>query len=214
MILLGISFVAGILTVLAPCILPVLPVIVGGSLTDISEKEKSRKRAITIVIALAVSVIIFTLLLKVSTFFISVPEIFWQWLSGIIIVILGIIMIFPKIWENVGFVNKLNTESNQLFSVGFRKKNFWGNIIMGAALGPVFASCSPTYFIILASVLPANFTLGLVYLIAYAVGLSVSLLIVFFSLSLPHFKFRNVYFSNKEISLALIGSKNKTPNSV
>jgi cytochrome c biogenesis protein CcdA len=34
MLLLLISFIAGILTVLAPCILPLLPVIIGGSLSD------------------------------------------------------------------------------------------------------------------------------------------------------------------------------------
>jgi thiol-disulfide isomerase/thioredoxin len=49
---------------------------------------------------------------------------------------------------------------------------------MGAALGPVFSSCSPTYFVILATVLPASFGMGLLDLGAYAVGLSGFLLII------------------------------------
>ena len=30
-------------------------------------------------------------------------------------------------------------------------------VLLGMALGPVFASCSPTYALVLATVLPANF---------------------------------------------------------
>ena len=49
-------------------------------------------------------------------------------------------------------------------------------MLVGAALGPVFSTCSPTYFVILASVLPASFALGTVYLLAYVLGLSLILL--------------------------------------
>ena len=49
---------------------------------------------------------------------------------------------------------------------------------MGAALGPVFSSCSPTYALIVASVLPVSFAQGLVYLTAYAIGMSASLLLI------------------------------------
>ena len=40
------------------------------------------------------------------------------------------------------------------------------------------SSCSPTYFVILATVLPASFFLGTTYLIAYAIGLSGILLLI------------------------------------
>ena len=53
-----------------------------------------------------------------------------------------------------------------------------GDVTIGAALGPVFSSCSPTYFLILATVLPASFALGLVYLLAYIAGLAIILLLI------------------------------------
>ena len=59
-----------------------------------------------------------------------------------------------------------------------QKKSFVGDVIMGGALGPVFSTCSPTYFVILATVLPSNFLLGLVYLIAYSIGLGLALLAI------------------------------------
>ncbi|MGH7234681.1 MAG: cytochrome c biogenesis protein/redoxin, partial [Candidatus Saccharimonadales bacterium] len=53
-----------------------------------------------------------------------------------------------------------------------------GPILVGVALGPVFASCSPTYAFILASILPHSILSGLIYLAAYSVGLGVTLLLV------------------------------------
>ena len=64
MLLLLISFIAGVLTILAPCVLPLLPVIIGGS---ISGKTKEKSRPYIIAASLAASLVVFTLLLKLST---------------------------------------------------------------------------------------------------------------------------------------------------
>ncbi len=177
MFLLFISFVAGILTVLAPCVLPILPVIIGGSLSGSGENNFNKKKALTIILSLGISVIIFTLLLKVSTLFINIPESFWKWFSGSIVFTLGLVTLFPKLLET-DFFARLNAKSNELMGQGFQKKNFLGDVIIGASLGPVFSTCSPTYFIVLATVLPVSFTRGIVYLLAYTFGLCISLLAV------------------------------------
>ena len=173
MLLFLISFIAGVLTAIAPCVLPLLPVIVGGSIAG-----GSSRRAYTITLSLGVSVIIFTLLLKVSTAFIAVPQSTWQLISAAILIAFGLVMIFPQLWDRLGFVNALNRSSNKLLAAGYQQNSFWGDALMGAALGPVFASCSPTYFVILATVLPASFLMGLADLLAYAVGLSGVLLLI------------------------------------
>ncbi len=177
MLLLLISFIAGVLTVLAPCILPLLPVIVGGTLSDGGTAGFNKRKAFTIILSLGVSVIAFTLLLKASTIFIDIPEYVWKWISGGIVIFLGLVTFFPSLWENK-LLAKLSARSNILLGKGDQKKNFWGDVIVGAALGPVFSTCSPTYFIVLATVLPVNFFLGLTYLLTYTIGLCLSLLIV------------------------------------
>lgn len=176
MILLLISFVAGVLTVLAPCILPLLPVIIGGSLSG-DGKDFQRKKVFTIVAALSLSVIVFTLLLKVSTLFIEVPEYVWKWISGGIVIILGIVTLFPSLWEGQ-WLARISTKSNILLGKGNQKKSFWGDVIIGASLGPIFSTCSPTYFIVLATVLPAQPIVGLTYLLAYTAGLSLALFLI------------------------------------
>ena len=50
--------------------------------------------------------------------------------------------------------------------------------MVGLSLGPVFSSCSPTYAIILAVILPASFLTGLLNLFAYVLGLSIALLVI------------------------------------
>lgn len=175
MILLLISFIAGVLTVLAPCILPLLPVIVGGSFTG----EINKRKTLTIIGSLGISVIVFTFLLKVSTLFITIPESVWTYVSGGIIIILGIVTLFPSLYDN-SFLNKLSLKSNALMNAGDQKNSFKGDVIVGASLGPVFTTCSPTYFIILATVLPVKPVIGVVYILTYTIGLCLSLFFVAF----------------------------------
>jgi cytochrome c biogenesis protein CcdA/thiol-disulfide isomerase/thioredoxin len=174
MLLLILSFVGGALTVLAPCILPLLPVIVGGSL---SGGKVNKGRALTVVASLGVSVIAFTFILKVSTLFVSVPQYFWTLLSGGIILALGIITLFPSLWEGQ-FMARMSARWNVILGKGNGRKDFLGDVIIGAALGPVFSTCSPTYFIVLATVLPVRPLVGFVYMLAYATGLCLALFLI------------------------------------
>ncbi|HKX24415.1 MAG TPA: cytochrome c biogenesis protein CcdA [Candidatus Saccharimonadales bacterium] len=171
--LLVVSFVAGVLTVLAPCILPLLPVIVGGSALA---GQKDWRRPVIITASLAVSVIIFTLLLKASTSLLMIPPYVWQLISGGIVLLFGLSLLFETAWAKVAV--KFNLGSNKLLGKAAQQQGWLGAVLVGMALGPVFSSCSPTYALIVAGVLPASFGEGLTYLIAYAVGLSAVLLLV------------------------------------
>ena len=174
MLLFIVAFISGVLTVLAPCILPLLPVIVGGSITG----GVDRRRAYVVSASLAISVILFTLALKVSTAFIGIPQEVWQWVSGGILVLLGIATVFPALWERLPLLNTLSVGSNRVMSTGYMKQSIAGDVLVGAALGPVFTTCSPTYFVILATVLPAGFLMGFVDLLSYTAGLTLTLLLV------------------------------------
>jgi cytochrome c-type biogenesis protein len=178
--LLILSFVAGCLTVLAPCILPLLPVIIGGSLVE-SGKDKPEKqwlRPVVIAASLAVSVIVFTLAIKATTALLGVPQVVWQVVSGGIVLLLGINYLWPKGWELFSAKSGLFTKSNLTLGKALQKRGLFSAVLIGAALGPVFSSCSPTYALIVATVLPVSFIEGFVYLLAYAAGLSLVLLLI------------------------------------
>lgn len=173
MTLLVVSFIAGVLTVLAPCVLPLLPVVIGSSVSG-----RNKLTPYVVVGSLSVSIILFTYLLKASTAFITIPEQVWMYISGGIITFFGTTLIFPGFWEHIPGMAKFSARSNKLVGAGYQKKSLWGDVLIGAALGPIFSSCSPTYFVILASVLPVSFVLGTTYLLAYVVGLALVLLAV------------------------------------
>jgi len=168
------SFLAGVLTVLAPCVLALLPVIIGGT-----AGETNRWRPVAIALALGVSVIIFTLLLKASTVLIGVPQSFWQAVAGGLVTIFGITMVFPSLWEKLSFKLKLY-KSEELIEKNKEKSGIKGAILLGASLGPVFTTCSPTYALIIAIVLPNDIATGLLSLTAYATGLMLLILLIGF----------------------------------
>ncbi len=175
MIFFVISILAGILTVLAPCILPFLPIVIGASENS---KRRISKRAIIVIFSLSVSVIAFTLLLKASTAFIGIPQSFWTGFSGSVILLVGLSIVFPSFWARLPFINKISQIGNSAIATGHGKKNYIGDILVGLALGPVFSTCSPTYLFIIATTLPATFFVGLIYLFGFTFGMAVSLFLI------------------------------------
>ena len=172
------SFIAGILTVLAPCVLFLLPVIIGGS---VSGDTKDKKRPFIIASSLAVSLFLFTLLLKATTLLINVPPVTFTYISGAIVLILGLLTLFPSLYARL--IARLGIEQRALGGLTKGYKNaskYRGPIIIGAALGPVFSSCSPVYAYILATVLPVNFAQAMSYITSYILGLSFVLLLIGF----------------------------------
>jgi cytochrome c biogenesis protein CcdA len=179
MTLLIVSFIAGVLTILAPCVLPLLPVVVGGSLARSGDNGNSPwRRPLIVTASLAISVIIFTLLLKATTILLGVPTAVWQVIAGVIVIFFGVTMLAPRLWEEIMIRTRLQARSSQLMGKTTTKKGVSGDVLLGLSLGPVFSSCSPTYALIVAAVLPVSFGEGFVYLMAYAVGLSAMLLLV------------------------------------
>ena len=182
-----VASVAGILTVLAPCILPLLPVIIGGSSLHQNESSKttSLRKPLTIIISLIISIITFTLLLKASTTLLGVPSTVWSAISSGIIIVFGITVVFPSLWEKFMLATRLNILTARLMGGSHGKTGIGKDILLGASLGPIFNSCSPTYILIVAVILPASFATGFSYLIAYSIGLgSILLLISIFGRSL------------------------------
>jgi len=175
MTLLIVSFIAGVLTVLAPCILPLLPVILAGSITE----TKNRRRPFIIIASLSVSVFLFTLILKGSTALIDVSPSFWTYVSALILAAFGLTLLFPITWAKLVLKIPGHNKPDSWISKGYGEtSSVWTDIIVGAALGPVFTTCSPTFFVILATVLPQSLAMGLIDLAAYIIGLALVLLLI------------------------------------
>lgn len=174
-LLLG-SFFAGMITVLAPCVLPLLPVIIGGSVTG---EVVDKRRPLFVVLSLGVSLFLFTLLLKATTLLIAIPPFLITAISGGILALLGLALLFPFTYARILLALGIEQKAQSLLGKGIDNKNsLIGPMITGATLGPVFSSCSPVYAYILATILPESFAQAVVYITVYIIGLCVSLLVI------------------------------------
>ena len=171
------ALLAGALTTLAPCSLTLLPIIVGGSLQGASNRDATR-RAIIITLSLGASVTVFTLLLRATTALIDIPTQVWQIASGILLIVLGLFSVFPAAWDRISQRTGLTGASARNLDAAHRRGGTAGAILTGAALGPVFTSCSPLFAYVIVIVLPAEPARGLALLGAYVVGLMAVLLVI------------------------------------
>lgn len=168
MTLLLLSFLAGILTVLAPCVLPILPIIIWGS---VIHGHRSRPRVI--ILSFAVSVFVFTLLLQWLFDQFGLTRELLTMISAIILLLVGLFLLFPQIWQWMVHVTGIERATSEAqTSAG---SWLWGDILLGALLGPVFNSCSPTYALVVATILPVSFVEGIIIILAYIVGLCLML---------------------------------------
>lgn len=172
--LLIVSFIAGVLTILAPCIFPLLPILIGTS----ADGKADRNRAFTVIASLLFSITVLTLLIHGTSNFFNLDEGLLRGMSASILILVGLVMIFPKIWESISVKLGLGTSSNKLLGRAMAKGGRGGDILIGASLGPVFSSCSPTYGIIIATILPANFAEGALYLLWYVLGLGLMFILI------------------------------------
>jgi cytochrome c-type biogenesis protein len=163
------SFIAGVLSVLSPCVLPLLPVILAYS------AGKGKLRPFAIVLGLSLS---FTLMGIMASAFGSVLYLHIEKLrilAGLLIVIFGISMLFGT--DIFGIV------ANYTGKIHVRKSSPFGGLLLGASLGVIWIPCvGPILGSILTAVaLEGNMTYGASMLFIYSMGFAVPMLIIAYS---------------------------------
>lgn len=118
------SFIAGILTVLTPCVLPLLPIILGKSISS-----SGKWRPLVIIGSLMASVAVFTIVLKVLSTFAQIPPTVWSAISGIIVIALGLVTLFPKLWQKFMTLTGIEEKSQKLLETGNTKSSVAGDIL-------------------------------------------------------------------------------------
>ena len=170
----AVATLAGALSVLAPCVVGLLPVLVGRSLAPGSRAHS----ATLVIVGLCASIFTFSLLLKASTLFIAVPQRVWQVVAGVILIGFGVVSLAPQLWDAVAGRLRLAEIGDRGARSGMGRQSRAGDVLLGASLGPVFSACSPTYAVIVAVILPATPAEGVVYLLAYVAGLAAMMAVV------------------------------------
>ncbi len=191
-----VSFIAGVLTVFAPCIFAFLPIILRGV-----EAGNSIKRSSVIIGSLSLSIFFFSLLLRSTTLLISIPTATWEMISGIILISQGILILLPTVWATISHKLRLDQSVVHIGSLQKKDDSLLKDVLIGISLGPIFSSCSPTYAYIIGVMLPATLITGIAYLSIYILGVATILL----SISLYGNSLLRKYTNPKGIFKLIVG---------
>lgn len=167
-ILILFAFLSGVVTIFAPCIWPILPIVLSAGATG------GERKPIGIVTGLAVSFMLATLALTYIVRVIPFDPESLRLFAVSVIALLGLTLIIPALGVYLeGFVSRLA-------SVGGRFTNnsgtgFWGGFFTGFALGLVWSPCAGPILATIATLAATQAVSFQVVLITLAFALGVSL---------------------------------------
>lgn len=167
LILLGVAFVAGVITSLSPCMLPVLPLILAGSTSS-----TDRRRPYVIIAGLVLSFTVFTLAGGALLSALGLPEDLLRDLAIVAMLVLAASLLSRRIaWL---------LERPLLFLTRRRPKADGSGLVLGLSLGLVFVPCAGPVLAAI-SVLSASGEVGVriaLVTAAYALGAAIPMLAI------------------------------------
>ena len=167
LVLLAIGFVAGIVTALSPCVLPVLPIVLAGGATG--------RRPLAIVAGIVASFTVFTLFAAWLLGRLGLPQDLLRNLAIGLLFLVSLTLLVPRMGELVARPLQVLTRR--------RPGDLGGGFLLGASLGLVFVPCAGPVLAAV-TVIAANREVrldGVLLTLAYATGAALPMLAIAFA---------------------------------
>jgi cytochrome c biogenesis protein CcdA/thiol-disulfide isomerase/thioredoxin len=162
----GLAFVAGLITAISPCVLPVLPIVLAGGASG------SRRRPYAIIAGLAVTFLVSILFATWILDQLGLPDDLLRNISIALLFLIAATLIFPQV--GVWIERPLSRLSRRPAS------DLGGGFLLGCALGFVFVPCGgPAIAFVTSSAASLNFGFKTIAVaVAYTAGASLVLLAI------------------------------------
>jgi cytochrome c biogenesis protein CcdA/thiol-disulfide isomerase/thioredoxin len=164
-LLIGVAFVAGIVTAISPCVLPVLPIVFAGGASG------GRRRPYAVVAGLVASFTVFTLVATALLSALGLPDDLLRNIAIAVVLIVGLSLLVPQ----------LGTLVERPFQALGRHRpgDVGGGFLLGASLGLLFTPCAGPVIAAVAALAATNrFSAESVLVtLAYALGAGIVLLL-------------------------------------
>ena len=170
-VLLLFSVLSGIVTILSPCILPILPIVLSSSATN------QKARPLGLIAGLIVSFSIFTLIVAKLVSLLGISANALRLLSVVLLILIGLTMLIPTLTvlfdRLVGFLPGLVKADTQ-------GSGFGQGFLTGATLGLVWAPCAgPILSAVIIVAATQTLTLNSALVVfAYSIGVGIPLLVI------------------------------------
>jgi len=172
----GLAFLAGVLSILSPCVLPLLPIVLG------TAQSEHRLGPVALASGLALSFTVIGLFVATIGFAIGLDTNVFRAISAVLLIGVGTVLLVPRLQEQFAVAaGPVGSWVDDRFG-GFSATSLWGQLGLGLLLGAVWAPCvGPTLGA--ASLLAAKGeTLGQVALtmLAFGIGAALPLMVLGF----------------------------------
>jgi cytochrome c-type biogenesis protein len=172
----GLAFLAGVLSVLSPCVLPLLPIVLG------TAQSEHRLGPVALASGLSVSFTVIGLFVATIGFAIGLDTDVFRAISALLLITVGVVLLVPRLQQQVAVAaGPVGNWVDDRIG-GFSATSLWGQFGLGVLLGAVWVPCvGPTLGA--ASILAAKGEdLGQVALtmLAFGVGAALPLMVLGF----------------------------------
>lgn len=143
-VLLGFAFLSGVITVLSPCILPVLPVVLSGGVTG------GKARPFGVMAGFVASFTVFTLALTAIVQVLGIPVDSMRIVAVVFVAVFGLVMVVPALQDRFeAMVSRIASKIGQRNAIPAgppagpprRRAGFLGGLLVGLSLGLVWTPC-------------------------------------------------------------------------
>jgi len=132
---LALAFAAGLLSILSPCVLPLVPIVLGAAVTV------HPLGAVALAVGLAVSFTGLGLLLALVGFGLGIDAGMFRVAAAVIMIVLGAILVVPSWQAQLAVVGgPLSSRADRRFG-GFAASGLAGQFAVGLLLGAVWSPC-------------------------------------------------------------------------
>lgn len=135
MVTLGLALIAGILSTLSPCTIPLLPIVLGAALTE------HRFGPVALAAGLALSFVIIGLFVATIGFSIGLDADVFRVVAAVLLLAIGVVLLVPRLQAQLAVAAGPAGNWVQNRAGGFSASGLSGQFLMGVLLGAVWAPC-------------------------------------------------------------------------
>ncbi|MBN9039209.1 MAG: sulfite exporter TauE/SafE family protein [Rhizobiales bacterium] len=131
----ALAFLAGVLSILSPCVLPLVPVVLGAAVSE------HRLGPVALAAGLAVSFVAIGMFVSTVGFSIGLDGTFFRAIGGVLLAGLGLVLLITRFQANLATAAGPVSDWTERQFGGFSRKGVSGQFGLGLLLGAVWAPC-------------------------------------------------------------------------
>jgi cytochrome c-type biogenesis protein len=133
---LGLALLAGVLSTLSPCVLPLLPIVLGAALTE------HRFGPLALAAGVALSFVAIGLFVATIGFTIGLDQDIFRKVAAALLIVIGGVLLLPRLQAQVAVAAGPFGNWAQAQAGGFSRRGLGGQFAVGLLLGAVWSPCA------------------------------------------------------------------------